>query len=382
MALVGLLLGIVIQRYPEIVGNGREAIGNLFDRSFPAEYAVALLVLRLVVTPLTVGSGAVGGVFTPTLFVGAMLGSCFGAAFHGWLPAIAADPRAYALVGMGCLLAGTTQAPMMSVLTVFEMTLDYDLVLPLLLASVLSSLVARGAAGTSVYSEALRRKTTAAEGGVLGAMKVGDVMRDEHVTVSSDLPLPALLDRFVEARRNHVYVVDHAGRFVGAVNLHDASRALRSAPSPAAVQAGDLVNTRFEATVPDERLDRVLDRFFRQDAERLPVLADLQSRQLLGTVSKRDILSVYSLERLQRGPTPVSVVSDDVSEGILRQMAVPTEMVGKTVGTADAQERYGFSIIMVSQAGSGWILARESVRLGAEDRLLVFGDRERIAAVD
>lgn len=377
MALVGLLLGIVIQRYPEIVGNGREAIGNLFDRTFLPEYAVALLVLRLVVTPLTVGSGAVGGVFTPTLFLGAMLGSGFGTTLHRFLPAIAADPRAYALVGMGCLLAGTTQAPMMSVLTVFEMTLDYDLVLPLLLASVLSSLVARRATGDSVYSEALRRKTKSADSGVLAAMKVGDVMRGEQVTVSSDLPLPALLDRFVDARRNHLYVVDQTDRFLGAVNLHDASRALRTAPSPASVQARDLVNTRFEATVPDERLDQVLERFFRQDAERLPVLANLESRQLLGTVSKRDILSVYSLERLQRGPATLPLGSD----GIIREIAVPVELIGTTVGTADSQGRYGLSIIMVRQAGSGWILPSESVRLGAEDRLLVFGARERIAAV-
>jgi CBS domain-containing protein len=262
------------------------------------------------------------------------------------------------------------------------MTLDYDLVLPLLLASVLSSLVARRAAGDSVYSEALRRKTKSAESGVLGAMRVGDVMRGEHVTVSADLPLPALLDRFVEARRNHLYVVDHAGRFVGAVNLHDASRALRTAPSPASVQARDLVNTRFEATVPDERLDQVLERFFRQDAERLPVLANLESRQLLGTVSKRDILSVYSLERLQRGPANLPLGSDGVSDGIVREIAVPAELVGTTVGTADSQGRYGLSIIMVRQAGAGWVVPSESVRLGSEDRLLVFGARERTAAVN
>lgn len=282
MALVGLLLGIVIQRYPEIVGNGREAIGNLFEQRFTLGFAITLLILRLVVTPLTVGSGAVGGVFTPTLFLGAMLGSAFGTTLHGWLPAIAAEPRAYALVGMGCLLAGTTQAPMMSVLTVFEMTLDYDLVLPLLLASVLSSLIARRVAGDSVYSEALRRKTTSGDAGVLGALRVGDVMREEYVKVGPDVPLPALLDRFAEARRNHLYVVDEEDRFLGAVNLHDASRVLRTTPSPASVHARDLVNARFEATVREEPLDQVLERFFRQDAERLPVLDSRETRRLAG----------------------------------------------------------------------------------------------------
>jgi H+/Cl- antiporter ClcA len=105
----------------------------------PAEQLLALLALRLVVTPLMMGSDAVGGVFTPTLFIGAMLGYAFGHAVHGVAPGHSAAPAAYALVGMGALLAGTTHAPLTSVLMVFEMTLDYNLVVPLLVASASSS---------------------------------------------------------------------------------------------------------------------------------------------------------------------------------------------------------------------------------------------------
>lgn len=297
MAAVALLLGVVIQRYPEVVGNGREAIANLFDQRLAARYAVTLLVLRLVVTPLTVGSGAVGGVFTPTLFIGAMLGDAFGTVLHQLVPAFAADPRAYALVAMGCLLAGTTQAPLMSAICVFEMTLDYDLVLPLLLSGVVASVIARETAGDSVYTEALRRKNRPADAGLMGTLRVSQLMRPEHVTVSPDAPLPGMVDRLLDARRNHLYVVDEEGRFLGAVNMHVASRALRGSDAPESILARHLMDARFQTTVLEDRLADVLERFYAQDCERLPVLADRASGRLVGTISKRDILGVYSRER-------------------------------------------------------------------------------------
>ena len=107
------------------------------------------------VTPLAVGSGTVGGVFTPTLFLGAMLGHAFGAGVRALVPALGADPGAYALAGMGFLLAGTTHAPLTAVVMVFEMTLDYGIVVPLLLGAAVASLVATRLSANSVYTEAL-----------------------------------------------------------------------------------------------------------------------------------------------------------------------------------------------------------------------------------
>jgi CIC family chloride channel protein len=208
---------------------------------------------------------------------------------------------------MGALLAGTTHAPLTSVLMVFEMTLDYNLVVPLLVASAASSLLATRLSRDSVYTEALRRQT---EGGAdetgAGALRVREVMRQDQATVAPEVPLANLLDRFVAARRNHLYVVDGAGRFLGAVNLHDLNRELRRGAPPRSLRALDLARKDFEATVPDERLDRVLERFAREECERLPVVADAHSRELVGTVSKRDILAAYAQERLQAPARPTA----------------------------------------------------------------------------
>ena len=302
MALAGLVSGLVMLWFPEIVGNGRDAIAALFQRQWALGTVLALLALRLIVTPLTVGSGAVGGVFTPTLFIGAMLGQAFGTGVAYLMPGLHTHPGAYALTGMACLLAGTTHAPMTATLMVFEMTLDYNIVVPLLLGSAIASLVAARFSAASVYTEVLERQATALDeaGGArrVEALRVGDLMRPEQVTVPPDCPATTLLETFVGVRRNHLYVVTEDQRFIGAVNLHDLNAALKDEARTETIRAGDLANTRFATTTRDEPVLGAMEKFERQECERLPVVADLQSRRLLGTISKRDILSAWARERL------------------------------------------------------------------------------------
>ena len=165
---------------------------------------------------------------------------------------------------MGFLLAGTTHAPLTAVVMVFEMTLDYGIVVPLLLGSAVASLVATRLSANSVYTEALQRKAGEAGSearGALDVLRVADLVRTDQVTVEPELELPRVLDRFVASRRNHLYVVDEAGDFVGAVNLHDVNEALGTAADAGALLARDVMRARFEATVPEEGLPRVLERF-------------------------------------------------------------------------------------------------------------------------
>jgi chloride channel protein, CIC family len=385
MATAGLALGLVTLRYPEIVGNGREAIAALFDRPWGVEHVVALLALRLVVTPLAVGSGTVGGVFTPTLFLGAMLGHAFGAAVRAVSPALGADPQAFAVAGMGFLLAGTTHAPLTAVVMVFEMTLDYGIVVPLLLGSAVASLVATRLSASSVYTEALHRKAGGPEGGGPGALDVlhvADLLRPDQVTIPPDLPLPRVLDAFVASRRNHLYVVDAGGAFVGAVNLHDVNEALGSAEAPGAIAARDVMRPRFEITVPEEALPRVLERFAAQECERLPVLADVGSRRLVGTISKRDILSVYSLELVQRtaGQRPARAIEPPL-ESLVDETPLPPELDGRTFAESRFRDTHGLALLLVRRGSTGLLLPDAALRFASGDRLVVFGPRDRIAAL-
>lgn len=394
MAMVGLGLGITIIWVPGVVGNGREGIRDLFQHEWGVTYSLLLLALRLLLTPATVGSGAVGGVFTPTLFIGAVLGEAFGSFLSHLAPGVVSSPKAYALVGMVSLLAGTTHAPITALIMVFEMTLDYQLILPLLLAAAASSLMARRFSEDSVYTEALKRKRGVfpPEAAAIRLMKVRDVMRTEQVTVGGDLPLSQVLDRFIAARRNHLYVVDPDGRFEGVIGLHDVTHALRELEEPEKLRARDMVNPRFGAVTPGEPLHRVLDLFWSSETERLPVLEDHRSRRLVGTVSQRDILGIYSLEAMHHKTSVARFESPKdhaafryielPAEHQIDEIPVPAAVIGMTVGQARFRERYGASILLVHRPEVGGqevrILPTPATELKRDDRLIVLGPRDRL----
>jgi CIC family chloride channel protein len=156
LGLGGLLVGLVSVWVPQVSGNGYSVVTSLLAEPWLWTTVLMLLVFKILATAATVGSGAVGGVFTPTLFVGAALGSLWGAPWHALDPQRFAEPNAYALVGMGAVLAATTQAPFMSILMIFEMTVDARILLPLMLACVLAAYLARASGARPAY--AVRRE--------------------------------------------------------------------------------------------------------------------------------------------------------------------------------------------------------------------------------
>jgi CIC family chloride channel protein len=158
LGLGGAVVGVLSIARPEVWGNGYSVVNSLLHTDWTWTLVAAVLLCKVLATAVTAGSGAVGGVFTPTLFVGAALGYLFGYAVHDALPQATAPPATYAVVAMGGFLAATTQAPFMSILMIFEMTLAYEVVLPLMLACVLGHHVARTRLGAeSIYAKSLRR---------------------------------------------------------------------------------------------------------------------------------------------------------------------------------------------------------------------------------
>ena len=156
MALGGLLVGAISVYEPQVWGNGYSVVNSVLHDPWAWQALLTVLVLKMLATAATHGSGAVGGAFTPTLFVGAMVGALFGTAAHGLLPDGTASPSAYAVVGMGAMLGGATHAPLMSILMVFELTMDYQIVLPLMLAVITAHYTARGySAVRPMYADSL-----------------------------------------------------------------------------------------------------------------------------------------------------------------------------------------------------------------------------------
>jgi CIC family chloride channel protein len=255
----------------------------------------------LLATSATVGSGAVGGIFTPTLLIGALLGGLLGHAAGAVWPNQIGGPEAYALVGMGGFLAATTRAPLMSMLMVFEMTLDYGVVLPLKLVSVTAYFTARRLDHDSIYSDSLRQKQSAQPDPEPLAMHVSDLMKPPPPSVRESAPFSEVARFFASHPYNSLQVVSETNRLRGVIVLHDVKNNLQETELTGVVTAFDLMHIHHHTATPETRLLDVLEMFTDHVGERLPVVNNAQEQLLIGSISKTDLMLTLA-HRLQGAP--------------------------------------------------------------------------------
>nr|WP_254915934.1 ClcB-like voltage-gated chloride channel protein [Pandoraea sp. PE-S2T-3] len=222
LALGGLVVGVLSLQVPQVWGNGYSVVNSILHTHWAWQALAMVLVFKVLATASSAGSGAVGGVFTPTLFVGAALGSLYGLAMNALAPATASVASSYAVVGMGAFLAATTYAPLMSILMIFEMTLSYQVVLPLMLACVTAYLTAHTLREDSVYAKSLRRNLVAGRWlsmtGEASQMRLSSLVVDPDASdavVKADLSPEAIGERFVETGYRNLVVRAEDGRLVG-----------------------------------------------------------------------------------------------------------------------------------------------------------------------
>jgi CIC family chloride channel protein len=290
MTIGGLVVGALAMVHPEVCGNGYSAINDILRGEWLWQMLAIVLVSKIIATAATFGSGAVGGVFTPTLFVGASLGYLFGALFHHLIQTSGLNPSACALVGMGAFLAASTHAPVMAILMIFELTLDYQIVLPLMLACVLAYYTAARIEPRSIYSESVKRKGGGRFSARLVDIDVGDLMKRDPATVHLNHGFDVIAQKFLANRFNYLYVTDETNRFCGAISLHDIKSSLQDPALARVVIAADLVQENFPAITAGTPLSDAFALFARHPGERLPVLNNEQEQRLVGSLSKTDLM--------------------------------------------------------------------------------------------
>jgi CIC family chloride channel protein len=287
LALGGLLVGVLAINVPQVAGNGYPVVVEILNGRLPWMVLLGIFACKWLATMASFGSGAPGGVFTPALFMGAGAGYLFGTAVHNVWPAAAQDPRAFALVGMGAFLSAASRAPVMAVIMLFEMTLSYDIILPLLLCSVIAYYTSKGLEGASLYSESLKRKT-AESAPPFAETRVAQLMRTKPPVLAPNARFVDIGRMFLNTAVNNLYVVDEAGRFLGAVSLHDIKPYLGEPDLARLVIARDILHEDFPRVAPDQLLTEALGGFFGVVAERLPVVE--RDGTLRGSLSKGDLL--------------------------------------------------------------------------------------------
>ena len=287
------LVGAGALRFPDLLGNGYDTVAATLLGATPFALLLALPLLKLAATAMCAGSGVPGGLFTPSLMYGALIGGALGELAHRVYPALGAPASAFALVGMAGVLAGTTHASVSAVLIIFELTGDYGVIVPLMISAFVAAATSRALEPESLYTAPLRRR------GVelpelprpdwLRTTAIQEIVRTGFATVTADAPFRAVLPRLLGLEAGSaLYVVGEGGTFLGAITLEGLKVHLGEEKRLPTLIAFDVMDPSVRPLTTSMRLADAASRFADAVGEQLPVV-DERGR-LVGTASKRDVL--------------------------------------------------------------------------------------------
>lgn len=307
-ALGGFLLGGLALFFPQVLGGGYEWIQSAIDGNLAASLMLGLAFAKIAATSFTISSGGSGGVFAPSLFIGAMLGGFYGNLCSKLFPGLVINPSAFVLVGMGGFFAGVAKVPIASLILVAEMTGGYNLIVPLLIVSTISYLLL---GEFSLYEKQVSTR-------VDSPAHVGDFAVDilEHILVKEALPpgrqietIPEwmrfgeILQLIVRSNQSNFPVVDQDGRLKGILSLTDIRRVMLERDLHKLVVAKDIAIEEVLTVTPEDNLKSALKKMTEAEIRELPVVSPEDSRRVISMLSRKDIIRTYhdEIEKIQKG---------------------------------------------------------------------------------
>jgi CIC family chloride channel protein len=311
-AIGGLGIGLIGLYSYDLFGVG---YGNVFwvsqmsvDQALLGEIALSslaiLLILKIMATSLTLGSGGSGGIFAPSLFIGAMLGGALGTIAHMLFPSYIAPSGAYALVGMAAVFAGSTRASFTAIIMLFEMTRNYTIILPLMIAVVISTVISRALNRETIYTFKLVRRGVDLRqinrSSPLREVTVEEAMTWDFPTVPPTMPIRELMVKLRRTGHHGFPVVNEKGELVGVVTIADVEAAMVQ-ESPSALTVKDIASKSVVVAYPDEYIHDVIVKLGTHDVGRIPVVERKNPKRLLGVLRRHDVLTAYS-KTLMRKP--------------------------------------------------------------------------------
>ncbi len=373
---------------PAFYGVGYEVINVALLGELALGTSLVLMLLKLLATGFVLGSGGSGGVFAPGLFIGAMLGSAFGQAVNGVFPGQVAPAGAYALVGMAAVFAGAAHAPATAILILFEMTGDYNIILPLMLATVVSVLISRALESESIYTLKLSRRGIRLHAGrdvdLMEGITVEEVMEREYEAIPPDMTRETLLAKFEDTHHHGFPLVDGTGRLVGMLTIMDVTHALADKTGP--WTARDIATCdNLVVAEPHESLSTAMMRMGVRGVGRLPVVESLDAMLLVGIVRRSSVIQAYNraiarrtriaeqLRSLQQQP------AGDVQVVELK-LTAEHRFSGQALSTVAPLLPDGCIVVSI-QRGTRILIPHGNTRLAAGDVLTLLAQREDRSAL-
>jgi CIC family chloride channel protein len=294
----GILVGVTGWFVPQGLGVGYGYVGNALNGQMTLKLMLVLVVIKLITVPTSYASGNAGGIFGPALFIGAMLGGSLGTVAHHLFPAHTATSGAYALVGMGAAFAGIVRAPMTSVLMIFEMTQDYAVIVPLMIANLVSLFISSQLQRMPIYEELAMQDgihlPTAEARNRLAQRQVVRVMRTATASLPAELTVREALEQVrTGAREFRTWLVVDQRGVIGVIAQIKLQQALPEGPDK---KVSDLVDSLvFPHVHSDQGLDLALERMGTNQIDILPVVSRADVHKLLGVVTLPDVLASYGV---------------------------------------------------------------------------------------
>ncbi len=390
-AIGGLIIGIIgAMGLPHVYGVGYDVIETSLSGYLPLGMMALLILMKIFATSATLGTGGSGGIFAPSLFLGAMLGGIIWYAARIISPdLVTVHHGAYSLVGMAAFVAASTHAPLQAILILLELTNGYVIILPLMLSSILAVAVSSKLLSDNIYTIRLRSRGIllgrGAEVNVFRGINVKDVMRSEVSTVPFNMRLKPLLDTVSDSNlHTTLFVLDSEDRLKGYISFNEIRSVLFDIEvlEPILV-ADDITNYEMPVVTPGDNLDIVMRLFARKNLDELPVVDENDHQKLIGTVQRSDVVEAYNAEIMKRdllGSMKTSfeaatrMTSDSIIPGYsMAEVEVPFEFVNKDLKTIDLRRVHGIEVIFVRRHTRGKSGEKEKI-IPTPDLVLKPGD--------
>jgi CIC family chloride channel protein len=401
-AVGGLMVGAIGIFLPNVYGVGYSTISAALASELPTVLLGGLIVAKIAATSITIGSGGSGGIFAPSLFLGAMTGGFCGSIIHQWFPEATASSGAYALVTMGAVVAAATHAPISAIIMIFELTQTITIIPPLMAACVVSTLVTTYVNRDSIYTMKLRRRgidlNEEEPQNVLKGIYVHDIIDREPEILETRANLQQIIDRVLASDHTEFFVVNERGELQGAIYLREFTRSLAEQEAlMRLVVAEDLLESSQPTVTEDTDLGIVSQIFSNRHYDEIAVVDSESPWKLVGSVHKRDVIHAYNQELLRRdlaGSVSSTVLAAGTGQQVnlgggyvLQQILPPARFFAKTIRELDIGAATGVHVVLLHKRNP--TDGRPSIRVPTAgdvidegDKLVVSGTKAAVEALD
>ena len=390
----GILIGVIGIKFSHIFGVGYESIDACLTNNLGFLLALVLVFAKILSTSLTLGSGGSGGIFAPSLFMGAMTGNFLGSLFHQAFPSSISSPGAFSLVGMGAVVAAATHAPITAIIIIFELTNDYKIILPLMLSCIIASFITVGVHKESIYTMKLKRRgiifSEGREVNILKSFSVKDFISHDYQLFINTERVGKIIDQAIGSKHHSFQIVDAENNHIGCFALNQLKSLLEEKDIvDSFVIAQDLAVTDIKLDYEDN-LEKAMKIFGRTDVAEIAVL---QNKKFAGVVKRKDVIEAYNHEIIkreaaaglvQRMKFTTDMQSFDFGTGYkLMEIDAPLAFWNKSLKELDLKALHSIDVLLIKRKYPPQTITipsgDEAIRKG--DRLIIAGPEENISEI-